>query len=205
MWFFVRTISYVIGTCVLTVASASSSSAQGKAGAPTTENRSEISDGDLAVHVSKITTSTTIQRQSGAFAMSVGGFQQSAPENLKATKGNTFLIVFFTAKAKTNDFVLDTAKILLVKPDGTTIGPVGFSNLDCQSCMSVVGMTIGGAGSTSSSFGPFSVTFAVPEMGQNDLLFRVSGIDVGTIRELRHLLPPTSTPTTPRSATTPKK
>jgi len=176
-----------------------------KAAPASVQNRSELSDGSLVVHVSKIENSATQIRQSGSFAMSVGGLQQGAPESIKATKGNTFLTVFFSAKAKSTDFVLDTAQILLVEPNGATIGPVSFSNLDCEYCMSVVGMTIGGPRSTSDTFGPYSVTFPVPQMGQDGLLFRVSGIDVVTIRELTHMLPPASTVRTKPIATAPPK
>ncbi len=194
--FFMRASFCVLATCAVILTTAGqtkSSSNQGKAAAPIAQNRSELSDGSLVVRVSKIENSAATMRQSGAFAMSTGGFQQGAPESIKATKGNTFLTVFFSAKAKSTHFVLDTAEILLVKPDGATISPASFSIIGCEYCMSVVGMTLGGPRSTTDNFGPYSVTFAVPQVGQDGLLFRVSGIDVGTIRELKHLLPPATT------------
>jgi hypothetical protein len=122
-----------------------------------------------------------------------------------ATKGHTFLTVFFSAKAASYGFELDTAEILLAEPNGATISPVSFSDLNCEFCMSsVLGVKIGGPKSSSDTFGPYSVTFSVPEAGQDGLPFRVSGIDVGTIRELKHLLSPVPA-ARPKPPATPKQ
>lgn len=178
---------------------------QVRAVAPTGQNRSELSQGTLVVHVSKIQNSSATTRQSGAFAMSINGPQQGAPEVITATKGHTFLTVFFSAKAASYGFELDTAEILLAEPNGATISPVSFSDLNCEFCMSsVLGVKIGGPKSSSDTFGPYSVTFSVPEAGQDGLPFRVSGIDVGTIRELKHLLSPVPA-ARPKPPATPKQ
>ncbi|MGA8026928.1 MAG: ankyrin repeat domain-containing protein [Bryobacteraceae bacterium] len=143
----------------------------------------------LVVHVSKIESSAAIQRQSQGFLVTLNGLRQGAPESLTAKKGTTFLTLYFSAKANTNSFVLDTAELGLAKSDGTTAHPVSFSDLGCESCANVVGVKIG----ATNNFGPYSVVFEVPTIGQDDLRFLVGGIDVGTIRELKRLLATAST------------
>ncbi len=154
--------------------------------ATTPSNNAGASDDarSLVVHVSKIESSAAIQRQSQGFLVTLNGLRQGAPESLTAKKGSTFLSLYFSAKANTNSFVLDTAELGLAKSDGTPAHPVSFSDLGCESCANVVGVKIG----PTNNFGPYSVVFEVPTIGQDDLRFLVGGIDVGTIRELKRLL-----------------
>jgi hypothetical protein len=143
------------------------------------KNRSEQPDGELSVHVFKVSNSTApMRKNSGGYGFSVNGL---VPElvTIKPRDGFTFLTLVFGTESKSRDFTLSMKQVDLEQTNGQTFEAVNFYDADFKK--SLVGYTAGGKGSPAT--GPFGVSFEVPTNGLSDLVFKVSGTVIGSIKE----------------------
>lgn len=148
-------------------------------------NGSEQRDGSLVVHVFKVESSVApLHRETGQYQLTTNG-PIAQGETVTPKPGFSFLTIVFETRSKSDEFKLSTQEVVLAQLGGKTYQPIKFFPAQSE-FVSLLGATVGRKGDPAN--GQFAAVFGIPKTGMNDLIFRVSGTDVGSIQELKKVL-----------------